>query len=65
MKTAGYRIRVEEGLRASFIEACRRKDVPAAQVIREFMRSYVEAAEAGNQLALPLEGRANDEPYVI
>jgi hypothetical protein len=41
-KDAGLRIRVERSLRERFVKACRSEDKPAAQVIREFMRSYVE-----------------------
>lgn len=46
MKEAGLRIRLEPELRAAFIQKCRAKGVPAAQVIRTFMREYVQ-----NQLA--------------
>lgn len=47
MKDVGLRIRVQRDLRDKFIEACRRQDVPAAQVLREFMRGFVaEHAEA-------------------
>src|SRR5688572_9674858 len=41
VKDAGVRIRVEKGLRDGFLEACRRQDTPAAQVLRQFMREYV------------------------
>ena len=41
-KDAGLRIRVERSLRERFVKACRLEDKPAAQVIRDFMRSYVE-----------------------
>lgn len=41
-KDVGLRIRVERSLRERFVDACRSEDKPAAQVIREFMRSYVE-----------------------
>ena len=41
MKDAGLRIRVQRKLREEFLEACRAEDKPAAQVIREFMRDYV------------------------
>ena len=47
-KNAGYRIRVERDLRDKFIEMCRAKDRPAAQVIRDFMRHYIEENEAAN-----------------
>lgn len=42
MKDAGLRIRVQRELREKFLEACRAQDKPAAQVLREFMRQYVE-----------------------
>lgn len=42
MKDAGLRIRVQRELRESFIEACKAQDKPAAQVLREFMRAYVQ-----------------------
>lgn len=41
IKDAGVRIRVEKGLRDEFLETCRRQDTPAAQVLRQFMREYV------------------------
>jgi len=49
MKDAGLRIRVQRELRDQFLEACRAQDKPAAQVLREFMRAYVQthSAEAG------------------
>lgn len=40
-KDAGLRIRVERTLRDEFLRVCRAKDQPAAQVLREFMRTYV------------------------
>lgn len=46
MKDVGLRIRIEKELRDRFIEACRRKDVPAAQVLRGFMRGFVDSDEA-------------------
>ena len=42
MKDVGLRIRVQRDLRDQFIEVCRAQDKPAAQVIREFMRRYIE-----------------------
>lgn len=42
MKDSGLRIRVQRDLRDKFLEVCRTQDKPAAQVIREFMRDYVE-----------------------
>ena len=40
-KDSGLRIRVQRDLREQFLEVCRAQDKPAAQVIREFMRSYI------------------------
>lgn len=45
-KDVGLRIRVDRDLRESFIEACKADDRPAAQVLREFMRDYVNARKA-------------------
>lgn len=42
MKDVGLRIRVQRELREQFLEACKAQDKPAAQVLREFMREYVE-----------------------
>jgi len=43
MKDAGLRIRLEPELRDDFIQTCHDKHVPAAQVLREFMRQYVQS----------------------
>ena len=37
------RVRVNRVLRDEFLVACQAHDKPAAQVIREFMRAYVES----------------------
>jgi lipase chaperone LimK len=42
MKDVGLRIRVQRDLRDAFLAACRSQDKPAAQVLREFMRAYVD-----------------------
>lgn len=42
MKDVGLRIRVQRDLREQFLETCRAQDKPAAQVLREFMRDYVQ-----------------------
>lgn len=42
MKDAGMRIRVEPELREKFVNLCRENDVPAAQVLRSFMREFVQ-----------------------
>ena len=45
MKDAGFRVCVQHNLRRKFLEVCRVQDKPAAQVIREFMRAYVDRHE--------------------
>lgn len=45
-KDAGLRIRIDRKLRDAFVAACREQDKPAAQVLREFMRVYIEAIAA-------------------
>tara|TARA_R110002167_G_scaffold336278_2_gene543631 strand:- start:611 stop:787 length:177 start_codon:yes stop_codon:yes gene_type:complete len=49
MKDSGLRIRVERDLRERFLEICRQQDRPAAQVLREFMRTYISQHEADNR----------------
>lgn len=46
MKDSGLRIRVQRDLREQFLDICRQQDRPGAQVIREFMRSYIAEHEA-------------------
>ncbi len=43
MKDVGLRIRIEPELREEFIQMCHDKHIPAAQVLREFMRQYVQS----------------------
>lgn len=52
MKESGLRIRVETHLREDFLHACRKEDLTAAQVLRAFMRSYVEKQRQGEQAEL-------------
>jgi hypothetical protein len=57
-KDCGLRIRVQRDL---FLEVCRTQDKPAAQVIREFMRDYVEhhGRSAGLAVRRASAARAN------
>lgn len=48
MKDSGLRIRVERELRDRFLETCREQDRPAAQIIREFMRDFIQQHEPSN-----------------
>lgn len=49
MKDAGLRIRVQRELREQFLEVCRAQDRPAAQVLRDFMKEYIEANPVTNK----------------
>lgn len=51
MAENGLRIRIDDDLRTEFIQACRDEDQTAAQVLRAYMRQYVEAKR------LPISGR--------
>ena len=41
-KDSAMRIRVEADVHAAFMETCKLKGIPAAQILRQFMRSYVK-----------------------
>lgn len=57
-KDAGLRIRIEKPLRERFLALCRRQDRPAAQVIREFMRQYIDSHEQqGRRVRTPAASR--------
>jgi hypothetical protein len=49
VKESGLRIRVETQLREDFLRACKKDDLTAAQVLRAFMRSYVDRQRHGEQ----------------
>lgn len=40
--SAGLRLRIDPELRSNFIKACRKNDLTASQVLREFIRNYVD-----------------------
>lgn len=42
-KDVAFKIRVEEELRREFVEICQAEDMTAAQVVRKFMRRYIES----------------------
>ena len=47
MKDSGLRIRVQRELREQFLDICQAQDKPAAQVLREFLREYVDQHPEG------------------
>lgn len=64
-KESGFRVRVNEGLRQDFLAACRANDLTASQVIRRFMKDYVqrELPSSDRQQDLFINGRA--KPFEI
>jgi len=52
MKDVGLRIRIDRELRAAFLEACKAEDKPAAQVLREFMRAYVNESAVSQPISV-------------
>ena len=52
-KDAFLQIRLPADLKAVFMRVCQKKDLSAAQVLRHFIRAYVEG---GQQLDLDLPG---------
>lgn len=56
-KSAALRIRIEPSLHQEFISTCKAKDVKASQVLRDFMRHYVEQNAGGKQMSLFKEER--------
>ncbi len=51
-KSAALRIRIEPSLHQQFISTCKAQDVKASQVLRDFMRQYVEHNAQGKQSQL-------------
>lgn len=49
MKSAALRIRVEPELHDDFLTACKNQDLPASQVLRQFMKAFVEENIVGTQ----------------
>jgi hypothetical protein len=49
MAESGLRIRVDSRLREDFLRACKKDDLTGAQVLRAFMRSYIENRYRGSQ----------------
>ena len=51
-KTSALRIRIDPNLHHQFLEVCKAQDRPASQIIRDFMRQYVQMNGGGLQLEL-------------
>lgn len=59
-KDKGFRIRVDQDLREAFLAACHAADKPASQVLREFMREYVQRHRVSAQMDLFDSGTRDD-----
>ena len=59
-KNVAFKMRVEEELRREFIETCQAEDLKAAQVVRQFMRKYVDTHKKAFQGSLFPEESNND-----
>ncbi len=62
MKDAGMRIRVEPELRERFLNVCREQDLPAAQVLRSFMRDYIQSKSPNEAKAGVKQAKAKKIP---
>ena len=51
-KSAALRIRIEPSLHKQFISTCKAQEVKASQILRDFMRLYVEQNSEGRQTQL-------------
>ncbi|PHS15839.1 MAG: plasmid-related protein [Kangiella sp.] len=51
-KSSALRIRIEPVLHREFIDACQSQDLSASQVLRHYMRSYVEKYHLSQQAEL-------------
>ena len=60
-KDVAFKIRIDEKLRQEFVDICRAEDLPAAQVIRRFMRNYIVRHRQALQQSLFTEENQNGE----
>ena len=51
-KNVAFKIRVDEELKKAFLEVCSEMDIPAAQVVRGFMKQHVDKYNNEKQPAL-------------
>ena len=57
MPESALRVRIDPQLRREFIEACRAKDQTASQVLRAYVREFVEKNHDQRQRSFFVEGR--------
>ena len=59
-KSSALRIRIEPELHREFLDTCKRLDLPAAQVLRQYMRKFVEEHHTGMQSELFTDMKDNN-----
>lgn len=56
VKTSNLRIRIAPELHKAFIDTCKAQDRVASEVLRDFMRAYVDQNAGGRQQTLLFAG---------
>lgn len=51
-KSAGLRVRIEPELHRDFMQACHSQNLKAADVLREYVKQFVEKNGTGQQASL-------------
>ena len=63
-KTSALRIRIDPGLHRRFLDTCKARDIPASQVLREYMRQFVSTHEQTSQPDFFIESNAAARPSI-
>lgn len=61
-KSAALRVRIAPELHREFLEVCKLQDIPASQVLRQFMRLYIDQHRQGQQSELFGEDKERNQP---
>ncbi|MBB2486826.1 hypothetical protein H5407_16485 [Mitsuaria sp. WAJ17] len=64
MNDVGLRIRVDDQLRHDFLDACKAQDTTAAQVLRKFMRAYVDEHGAATRQGQLFSAQRGESSFV-
>ena len=51
-KFSAFRVRIDPELHREFLDVCKRLDVPAAQVLQQYMRKFVDENQDGPQVGM-------------
>lgn len=61
-KSSAIRIRIDPELHREFLDVCKRLDVPAAQVLRQHIRKFVDEHANDDQVEM-FGGQGNRRSY--